>query len=139
MLANTRVRFDFADASCHLWADRPMIQQSDCGRLEAVHYNSRSIAPLRIPSESIPEFYRAYRAFARLLRDQRHVVSTLLTEGELVAFDNRRVLHGRTGLVADDVRWLQGCYLDHDGLRSQISVLRSSPQDEPRAPLVTVR
>jgi gamma-butyrobetaine hydroxylase len=124
VLAGTRVRFEFADATSHLWAERPIIQQSEDGLLEAVHYNSRSIAPLRLSPEAIPEFYRAYRAFARLLRDERHVVNTLLTEGELVAFDNRRVLHGRTAFASADGRWLQGCYLDQDGLRSHIAVLR---------------
>jgi gamma-butyrobetaine hydroxylase len=129
VLASTPVRFEFADSASHLWAERPIIQLSDCGRVEAVHYNSRSIAPLRLPLKDIPEFYRAYRAFARLLRDESLVVSTALTEGELVAFDNRRVLHGRTAFYSADARWLQGCYLDHDGLRSRIAVLKRHGHD----------
>jgi gamma-butyrobetaine hydroxylase len=124
MLASTPIRFEFADATTHLWAERPIIQQSDRGSVKAIHYNSRSIAPLRLPLQDVPEFYRAYRAFARLLRDERNVISTPLTEGELVVFDNRRVLHGRTAFSSSDDRWLQGCYLDQDGLRSQIAVLK---------------
>jgi len=129
VLASTLVRFEFADATSHLWAERPIIQLSDCGRVEAVHYNNRSIAPLRLPLKDIAEFYGAYRAFARLLRDESQVVSTALTEGELVAFDNRRVLHGRTAFYSADARWLQGCYLDQDGLRSQIAVLKRHGHD----------
>jgi len=123
-LAATPVRFEFADATSYLWAERPIILQSESGHVEAVHYNSRSIAPLRLPLGKIPEFYRAYRVFAQLLRDGRHVASTPLAEGELVVFDNRRVLHGRTAFSSADARWLQGCYLDQDGLRSQIAVLK---------------
>jgi len=52
-------------------------------------------------------------------------VSTKMEAGELVAVDNRRVLHGRTGF-SSAVRHLQGCYVDRDGLMSNIAVLERS-------------
>jgi len=129
MLTGTPVRFEFADAATHLWAQRPLIQKASDGRVEAVAYNSRSIAPLRLSFRHMDEFYPAYRQFAHLLRDERFVVSTPLAAGELVAFDNRRVLHGRTAFSVTEPRWLQGCYLDHDGLRSHIAVLQRHGSD----------
>jgi gamma-butyrobetaine dioxygenase len=124
LLALTPVRFTFRDADAELSAERPILQLDGSGQLEAIHYNSRSIAPLRMAAEKMLGFYKAYAAFARLLADPRYVLTTTLAPRELVFFDNRRVLHGRTGFSSAEPRHLQGCYLDHDGLRSHIAVLK---------------
>ncbi len=39
-------------------------------------------------------------------------------DGELVAFDNRRVLHGRRAFKSTERRHLQGCYIDIDAIHS---------------------
>jgi gamma-butyrobetaine dioxygenase len=124
LLASTPVRFTFRDADAELTAERPIVQLGASGQLEAVHYNSRSIAPLRMDVEMMRGFYKAYAMFARLLGDPRYVLTTPLAPQELVLFDNRRVLHGRTGFSSAEPRHLQGCYLDHDGLQSHIAVLK---------------
>ena len=44
--------------------------------------------------------------------------------GDLVAFDNRRILHGRTPIDADGgSRVLHGTYVDHDEIHSRLRVL----------------
>jgi gamma-butyrobetaine dioxygenase len=44
--------------------------------------------------------------------------------GDLMAFDNRRVLHARTAFEpSTGARHLRGCYVDTDELRSRIRVL----------------
>jgi gamma-butyrobetaine dioxygenase len=49
----------------------------------------------------------------------------LLEDGQLVVFDNRRILHGRTGFAsAKHPRHLQGCYLTRDSVCSQTALLR---------------
>ena len=51
--------------------------------------------------------------------------ATLLQSGDLVMFDNCRLLHGRTRFnPAEGLRHLQGCYIDIDGPRSLYRVLR---------------
>lgn len=48
-----------------------------------------------------------------------------LQSGELVMFDNCRLLHGRTSVNPQQgLRHLQGCYIDIDGPRSLYRVLR---------------
>jgi len=123
ILSSTPVRFEFSDTVTHLSAERPIIQQIN-GRIEAIHYNNRAIAPLRLPAATMIGFYSAYRAFALILRDSAQILTTSLRVGEVVAFDNRRILHGRTAFTSNEPRHLQGCYLEHDGLRSQIAVLQ---------------
>ena len=46
LLSQTAVPFHYRSANAELYAERPLIQMSCAGRITAVHYNSRSIAPL---------------------------------------------------------------------------------------------
>ena len=61
-------------------------------------------------------WYRAYDRFTRLVRDPRHHYRFALRPGDVLLYDNHRVLHGRTEFdSAKGVRHLQGAYIDHDG------------------------
>jgi len=123
VLASTPVWFEFRDRTCELRAERSVIECATNGDVVGVYFNDRSIDLLQLPQEKSPAFYRALRLFARLLHDPAFVARTKLAAGELVTFDNRRVLHGRTA-VSSAGRHLQGCYVDQDGLRSAIAVLK---------------
>ncbi len=93
----------------------------------AVHYNSRSIAPLRLPVVECRVFYAAYRRFGELLRERAFQLTTRLEAGDLVLFDNQRILHGRTGFAsARHPRHLRGCYLTRDSVFSQAALLQRS-------------
>jgi gamma-butyrobetaine dioxygenase len=124
-LTRTPVPFSFRSKDVELYSERPIIQISLRGHVSAIHYNNRSIAPVRLETREIPEFYRAYRHFAALLHNERFQCKFKLNEGDLVAFDNRRVLHGRTAFCSTNhVRHLQGCYLTRDSVFSQAARLR---------------
>ncbi len=123
ILSRVPAPFIFRDDSAQLRAERWLLELSASGELAAVHYNSRSIAPLCLPPDELVAFYRAYRAFALLLRAPEFAFQIKLQNGDLVAFNNRRVLHGRSGFAAAGQRWLQGCYVDSDGMLSNLAVL----------------
>jgi len=132
--ANSRfnpVPFHYRSENADLYAERPLIQLSCRGEVTAVHYNSRSIAPLldRSPARASP-FYAAYRRFAALLRDARFQLKFRLAGGEIVVFDNQRILHGRTPFSsARHARHLRGCYLTRDSVYSAAALLRrAQPQ-----------
>jgi gamma-butyrobetaine dioxygenase len=92
-----------------------------------VHYNSRSVAPLRLSAHAAGRFYPAYRRFAGLLREPRFQMRLRLNNGDLVAFDNQRTLHGRTGFSsAKYPRHLRGCYLTRDSVYCEAALLRRS-------------
>lgn len=122
-LARVPVPFAFRDDGADLRAERRLLELSPKGELAAVHYNSRSICPVCLPPEELARFYHAYREFARRLRDVRFEFRVKLRSGDLVAFNNRRTLHGRTAFSSASGRWLQGCYVDWDGLMSNLAVL----------------
>lgn len=122
ILTTTAVPFHYRSADAELYAARPLIQLSCEGEVAAVHYNNRSI---RVGAQTAPAFYPAYRRFAALLREPRLQLRLRLADGDLVVFDNQRVLHGRTAFTsARHPRHLQGCYLTRDSVFSEAGLLR---------------
>ncbi len=131
VLTSTPVPFQYRSADADLYAERPLIQLSADGRITAVHYNNRSIAPLPPSSTTLAAFYPAYRRFARLLREPRFQMRRHMGDGELVVFDNQRTLHGRTAFSSQrHPRHLQGCYLTRDSVYSEIGLLRRRLGDD---------
>jgi gamma-butyrobetaine dioxygenase len=68
--------------------------------------------------------YRAVRAFGRLLNSDRFAIRARLHPGDVMCFDNYRVLHGRGEFDPNSgPRHLQGCYIDRDDFLSRIRTL----------------
>lgn len=129
ILSNTPVPFVFRDADSFLESARSLIACDLSGQVVAVHYNGRAMAPLAIPPSRILGFYRAYRLFAETLREPEYEMRLRLEPGDLVAFHNHRVLHGRTSFRNGNgnnkaQRHLQGCYVSQDGVFSSLAVLQ---------------
>src|SRR5215469_15910581 len=124
VLARTPVPFAYRSRNAALHAERPLIQLSCRGEVIAVHYNNRSIQPLPFAAEAAERYYQAYRRFALLLREPRFMLRFMMRGGDLVVFDNQRILHGRTGFAsARHPRHLQGCYLTRDSVFSRAALL----------------
>jgi len=125
VLTRTSVPFHYRSKDAELYAERPLIQLSCRGEVNAVHYNNRSIAPLRLEPRAAADFYRAYRVFAELLREPSHQLKYPMQNGDLVLFDNQRILHGRSAFSsAGHARHLRGCYLTRDSVYSETALLR---------------
>ncbi len=124
LLARNPLRFRFADADTELEAETPVLSLDVRGELQAVHYNTRSAAPFRLPEQLVGPYYDAYRTFGRMLESPDYRIQLKLEPGDLFIVDNLRVLHGRAGYSESGERHLQGCYADRDGLRSRLAVLR---------------
>lgn len=118
-LTTTDVEFRFHADGVDLRARRPLIELDRAGRVHAVSVNNRSMEPLPAGSPHAAGFYAAYRTFVDLLDGDDHAIEITLRPGELVAFDNRRVLHGRRAFRSSARRHLQGCYIDIDTIHSK--------------------
>ena len=117
-LTTTDVTFRFRGRGVDLRARRPLIELDGDGEVRAVSVNNRSMEPLPVDRADTAAFYSAYRAFVDLLDRDDSAIEITLQPGELVAFDNRRVLHGRRAFHATERRHLQGCYIDIDTIYS---------------------
>jgi gamma-butyrobetaine dioxygenase len=77
-----------------------------------------------MPAEIMPAYYRAYRAFMSRTRQDAYLVTMKLKAGEMVAFDNRRILHGRDRFDPNTgFRHLHGCYVDRGEFDSRLRFL----------------
>lgn len=128
ILSSTPVTFAWGDANTSLHAHRPMIELDPLGQIRSLRFNNRSLQTLRMAAERLPEYYDAYRHFARILDRPELMYEFRLDAGDCVIFDNTRILHARTAFKesSSGKRHLQGCYADLDGLESTITVLERS-------------
>ena len=131
ILSSTPVRFRYRDPRTELVASAAPIEVDAGGRVRTIHFSPRlDFVPLA-PPEELSRYYRARRVFDHLLRAPEFEIRFLLNAGDLVMFDNCRLLHGRTGFdPREGLRHLQGCYIDIDGPRSLYRVLRRPVQLE---------
>ena len=73
----------------------------------------------------IDDAYNAMRRLGQLANSDDFQIRYDLTPGDLIAFDNRRVLHGRESFDSQEgTRELRGTYLDADEVYSRMRVLR---------------
>jgi gamma-butyrobetaine dioxygenase len=124
LLASTPLRFLYRDRDTELVACAPQIECDAAGRVRAVHCSPRLDFTAFRPASELDRLYRAKTEFDLLCRAPEFEIRFKLDPGELLLFDNRRLLHGRTGFdPAEGPRHLQGCYIDGDGPRSLYRVL----------------
>jgi trimethyllysine dioxygenase len=122
-LASVEVTGHYIGDGAHLMASRPVFRH-DKGRLVQVTFNNYDRAPFRLPDAEMREFYRALKAFEALANDARLQWRHPLRPGEVVLFDNWRVLHGRAAYQGE--RRLCGAYLNREDFESRLRVLRQS-------------
>ena len=125
ILSTTLVRFLFRDENTELMSSAPLIELDAGGNVRTIRFSPRlDYVPL-LAIEAQSAYYRARRAFGQTLRSAEFEIRFMLNRGDLVMFDNCRLLHGRTGFDPQEgLRHLQGCYIDIDGPRSRYRVLQ---------------
>ena len=145
---------------------RPHIVLGDKGQVVAVHWSPPFEAPpLSIPADRMEAYMEAYAAFERMLDDslfqsksdssallpksvdnklkqyaQDYTWERSLKPGDMLVFNNQRMLHGRRGFEllqtadADSVhRHLAGCYTNiDDTINTYRVLLRDLPDRESR-------
>lgn len=112
----------------------PVIRLGDDGEPAEIRFGTFLRGPFDVPAEQMEAAYAAYQRFSRMTKQPRFQVRFRLESGDLMAFDNRRILHARTAFEpGTGERHLRGCYLDTDELLSRIRVLErlDPPPDRP--------
>lgn len=102
----------------------PIIVLDEAGQVTELRVNNFLRAPLMTEFEQMEIAYAGLMHLLSRLRDARYRMTFDYRPGDLVVFDNRRLLHGRDAFdQAGGERWLQGCYIERDELRSRYRVL----------------
>lgn len=126
-LCGLPARWEYRDAYARLRWQGPVLEHDLSGNLRQIRWNERSRQPLPLTPADAGRFIDALAAFRAAAGSDQLQARFTLAPGDVLLFDNRRVLHGRTAYPAADRRHLQGCYADIDGLLSALEILEGRP------------
>ena len=91
-----------------------------------IRFNISTIGALDINPNKMKKFYLAYRKFCSLVHSKKFSIKFRLEKGDILSFNNRRVLHGRTSFNPNSGhRHLQGYYMDHDEILGRLNALKN--------------
>ena len=106
----------------HRWSG-PFIDHG----VEGAPLTLRAFYPVRgfpdMAPEDQPRAYEAMRCFSQMAASDRFQITNQFLPGDLVGFDNRRILHGREAFESGGKRHLRGMYIDQDEIRSTARVI----------------
>eukprot|EP00997_Jenningsia_sp_PLL12_P008589 NODE_5382_length_581_cov_45.118421_g4668_i0.p1 GENE.NODE_5382_length_581_cov_45.118421_g4668_i0~~NODE_5382_length_581_cov_45.118421_g4668_i0.p1 ORF type:complete len:138 (-),score=42.97 NODE_5382_length_581_cov_45.118421_g4668_i0:166-549(-) len=108
LLTTVPVRFHRQQKEFISIVDSPMLRFD--GDKFMVRYSYFTLAPFKMPFERMEAWYAAYDQFARIVRTPEHQYRTLLQPGDVLLYENHRMMHGRTGFTGG--RWLRGIYYE---------------------------
>ena len=124
LLCDVAIPFRFHDQTADIGVHRPVITLGPKGDVIEIRYNAHLAGIFDMPADIMPAYYRAYRAYMAKTRDPKYRLSLKLKGGEMVVFDNRRVLHGRDSFdPSTGYRHLHGCYVDRGEFASRLRLL----------------
>ena len=98
-----------------LIAKRPVFKFSN-KKLIQVSFNNYDRGDFRLPNNKINDFYAAIRAFDKLANAKEMQWRQILKPGQLLIFNNWRVLHGRSEFSGK--RKMSGCYINKEDFES---------------------
>lgn len=124
------VFFNRSPTADHRWSG-PII---DLG-VHGAPLTLRAFHPVRgfpdMDEADLPRAYAALKVFSATAAEARFQLRYPFREGDLVGFNNRRILHGRDAYSSGGLRHLRVLYMDHDEVYSyarQAARRRATPQ-----------
>ena len=120
-LTTTIVPGQYIEAGVHLMASRPAIRLDQHGNVAQISFNNYDRAPMKLPNAEMTEFYRAYGELHKRVNDRNNWLTIRLNSGDVLLFDNWRLLHGRMEYTGK--RLFIGCYHNREDFESRRRVL----------------
>jgi len=104
--------------------DAPFLTLDPSGEMQELRWSPWLRAPVKAPFEQVERLYRGLRKVFAAGNAAENQIRVRLKPGDLLGFDNRRILHGRTGFdPATGNRWLRGCYVEREELDSRMRII----------------
>lgn len=124
LLAKVSVPFRFHDGDTDIRNRKKVINLDEDGQIIEICFNAHLADIFDLEPALMARYYAAYRKFMMMTRSENYLVTLKLKGGEMVVFDNRRVLHGREAFDPQTgFRHLHGCYVDRGEFESRLRVL----------------
>ncbi|XP_067058082.1 gamma-butyrobetaine dioxygenase-like [Acropora muricata] len=130
VLSSTRLNFcdagnDFI-GEFDLQIARATIELDEHGQLSRfIHSNHSRDSLMTVSPERAIELYDAYVTIGKMMRDPANQIEYKMVPGDMVTFNNYRVMHGRTEFTVTEEggRFLCGIYMDWDIIYSRLRAL----------------
>lgn len=106
----------------HVRIQRPLITVNHYDEIVSVLWQPMLIAPLQVQDEDVLKFYKAYKQFYTMIHYCNDMYRNRLRAGDMISFNNRRVLHGRTAYTENGRRLLQGTYVNISEFQSKLQI-----------------
>ncbi len=116
VLSTINVKGSYIGDDVFLEAERPIFNLNSKKELFQVSFNNYDRAPFRFEKDLTIKFYEAIRMFDLMVNSKEYQWRHVLKPGELLIFNNWRVLHGRGSF--DGTRKISGCYINKEDFDS---------------------
>lgn len=124
LLSEYAIPFRFHDEEHDIRQYHPVINLNAFGEIVEIKYNAHLADTFDLPEDVMHGYYLAYRDLMGRLRNPRYTIKLKMQGGDMVVFDNRRVMHGRDSFDASTgMRHLRGCYVDRTEFQSRLRML----------------
>ena len=101
--------------------EAPTIGLNESGELLEIRMLPFSRAPLQASFDEVGSIYAALRCYMEKANSKEYQISFPFKAGDLIIFDNRRILHGRGEFYPQTGdRALRGTYIERDDVMSKI-------------------
>ncbi|XP_012875054.1 PREDICTED: gamma-butyrobetaine dioxygenase [Dipodomys ordii] len=121
----TDIGVDYCDFSVQ--SKHKIIELDDKGQVIRINFNNATRDTIfDVPVERIQPFYAALKEFVDLMNSKEYKFTFKMNPGDVITFDNWRLLHGRRSYEAgtEISRHLEGAYADWDVVMSRLRILR---------------
>lgn len=124
LLCRLNVPFVFTDDEHDIRYRRPVIGLDGDGQFIGLTFNAHIADVPDFSPEIMYDFYTAFRELMLRIRSAENNIEYALRSGEMVVFDNQRILHGRAAFEPDSgQRHLRGYYIEHNEIDNRIRML----------------
>lgn len=101
----------------------PIIKCNAQGQVTGLRLLDRGMAPVDAPADQVISFYDALRELLQWIYAAKGQLTLKLAAGEMLVFNNQRMLHGRKGFdVGQSRRHVRSCNVDLDEFHSRLRV-----------------
>ena len=116
LLSKINVKGNYIGDGVFLEAERPIFKLNQKNEIIQVSFNNYDRAPFRFENDLTMKFYEAIKKFDLIANDKEYQWRHVLKPGQLLIFNNWRILHGRGSFKG--VRKMSGCYINKEDFDS---------------------
>ena len=116
ILSKIEVIGQYKGDGVYLKAQRPVFRLNNDEEILQVSFNNYDRAPFRFKNDLTLKFYESIKKFDLLANSKEYQWRHILKPGELLIFNNWRILHGRGSFKGK--RKISGCYINKEDFDS---------------------